>query len=129
MADKGKRIASRQAQLKRKRRRGKGRPRQFEAGPSERTEPAPDSSEAVVSGAKTQPTSVATGGSVERPPRTISQESARSNPGGPAVGRRAVAGKAEGTLTYPYLGVELRHIGVLTVALAGVLVVLTIFLR
>ena len=67
-------------------------------------------------------------GGTETPPATP-RESVRSNPGGAAVRRRAVAGKAEGTLTYPYLGVELRHIGVLTVALAAALVVLTVFLR
>ena len=32
-------------------------------------------------------------------------------------------------MTYPYLGTELRHIGVLTVALAAALVVLTLLLR
>ena len=129
MADKGKRIASRQAQLKRKRRRDKGRPRQFEARPSEGSTPVLEAPEAAVSGAKTQATPAAPRASVERTHPTTSRESVRTNPRGPAAGLRAVVGRAEGTLTYPYLGVELRHIGMLTVALAAVLVVLTIFLR
>ena len=49
-----------------------------------------------------------------------------------SVSRRSLANRAEaraGTAaTYPYLGVELRHIGVLTLVLAGVLVVLTYLL-
>ena len=47
MADKGKRIASRQAQLKRRKRRGKGRPQQFDAGPTEPRSPAPAEGEAA----------------------------------------------------------------------------------
>ena len=129
MADKGKKIASRQAQIKRKRRRGKGRPRQFEARPSEGTAPTREVSEAAVSGTKTPATPAARGASTERTSPATLPDSARSNPGGSATRRRTVTGKAEGTLAYPYLGVELRHIGVLTVALAGVLAVLTIFLR
>ena len=129
MADKGKRIASRQAQLKRKRRRGKGRPRQFEAKSSERTAPAAESPEVAVSGTRASATPPAPEARAERTPPATPRESVRTNPGGAAVRRRAVAGKAEGTLTYPYLGVELRHIGVLAVALAAALVVLTIFLR
>jgi hypothetical protein len=46
------------------------------------------------------------------------------------VSRRGrAAARAEAAAVYPYLGVELRHIGVIAAVLAVALVVLTLTLR
>jgi|SaaInl4_135m_RNA_FD_contig_21_121172_length_545_multi_5_in_0_out_0_1 hypothetical protein len=131
MADKGKRIASRQAQLNRRKRRGKGRTQQFDAGPGESAESpssdAPQASVAPAAGQATPETPETTGAPEATPEPTSAPARAASSTRASRRGRAAA--RAEAAAVYPYLGVELRHIGVITAVLAVALVVLTLLLR
>ena len=105
MPSKSRRAASRQAQLKR-RRRGRQRIQEFDAGPTEPERPAEDDADAAV---------------VVMPATPVSQASAR-----PHRSRRQTA--IETPLRYDYLGTEIRQIGVITAMIAAVLVLLTFLL-
>ena len=108
MPSKSRRAASRQAQLKR-RRRGGQRVQEFDAGPSESKSPAVDDD-------------VADAVHAEMPVAAASQPVARR----PHRSRRQAA--SESPLTYDYLGSELKRIGVIALMIAIVLVVLTLLL-
>ena len=129
MADKGKRVASRQAQLKRRKRKGKARSQQFDAGPGEAAATTP---EAAASGATEstipEPTYPAAPVADQPTPETL-PDPARTAAGIRTSIRGRAAARAEAAATYPYLGVELRHIGVIASVLAVALVVLTLLLR
>ena len=105
MPSKSRRAASRQAQLKR-RRRGRQRIQEFDAGPTKPERPAEDDADAAV---------------VVMPATPVSQASAR-----PHRSRRQTA--IETPLRYDYLGTEIRQIGVITAMIAAVLVLLTFLL-
>ena len=124
MADKGKRIASRQAQLNRRKRRGKGRTQQLDAGPGESTVKPEATAESPSSDASQTPEATA---AVEATPDTVAPARVASNTQTSRRGRAAA--RAEAAAVYPYLGVELRHIGVITAVLVVALVVLTLLLR
>ena len=119
MPSKSSRAASRQAQLRRKRRRGKARPQEFDVGPTESSRPAATveavedtEAEAVVEAGET---AVATS-----PPRP--QPVARPT-------RRSARGTApEPALSYPYLGSEVKRIAVISALIAIILAVLTFVL-
>ena len=109
MPRKGHRAASRQAQLRQRRRRGKGVAEEFDAGPSRPTEPA----QAPVAEAEPPPT----------------REPAPSPEARPQQVRRSR--KATVALTVPsyaYLGSELKRIGLITVLIVAILIVLTFVL-
>lgn len=127
MADKGKRIASRQAQLKRrKQQKGRRRTDEFDAGPGESA--AAPSADAVASVPVSSPEAEAapapTQASAEAQPAPE-----RSVPSTRAARQSRAASRAEATATYPYLGVELQHIGAITTVLVIALIVLTFLLR
>jgi hypothetical protein len=129
MADKGKRIASRQAQLNRRKRRGKGRTQQFDAGPGESAVNPEASADSPPSDAPQTPVTPPTGqetpettGETKRAPTRVASNTRVSR-------RGRAAARAEAAAVYPYLGVELRHIGVIAAVLAVALVVLTLTLR
>ena len=113
MPSKSRRAASRQTQMKRKRR-SKPRTQEFDAGPAESSriaamdeEPEDDVTEtAAVVATQTQPS------------RSVARSARRS--------RRQIT--SETPLTYPHLGSELRRIGVITVLIAIALTVLTFVL-
>lgn len=127
MADKGKRIASRQAQLKRRKRRGKGRSQHFDAGPIEGAAASPEATAPEAPGA-TAPDPAAQASAAQPTPDT---QPAPARPAAAArtARRTRAAARAEASVIYPYLGVELRHIGVLAALLAVALVVLTLLFR
>jgi hypothetical protein len=131
MADKGKRIASRQAQLNRRKRRGKGRSQQFDAGPGESAvtpkQADVEVSEATASVSGTAATPV-DGQSAPEATETIGPPARVASTSRPTRRGRAAA-RAEAAAVYPYLGVEVRHIGVITAVLVVALVVLTLLLR
>ena len=139
MADKGKRIASRQAQLKRKKRRGKGGSQQFDAGPSEAAlaEAAARADEGDDASASVPETAAADSASGGRPRPVTSAPAGRATGEAPrsataparAPRRSRAAGRTDAAVVYPYLGVELRHIGVIAAVLGVALVGLTFLLR
>ena len=108
MPSKSRRAASRQAQLKRKRQRGKSRSQEFDPGPTEPRQPAStleaeeDADVATVSPTAQQ--------AVRQAPRS----------------RRQSLG--ETPLTYPYLSSELKQIGAISALIVVTLVVLTFVL-
>ena len=110
MPSKSQRAASRQAQLRRRRRRTKGRPQEFDAGPVQRESAAgPDSPDRADIPATPQ----------------------ASVPGRGVVGmRQSRAGiSRDGGPRSGYLGAELRQIGIITTLIFAILAVLTVFLR
>jgi len=111
MPNKAHRAAARQAQLRRKRRRGKGRVQEFDLGPSEA------STAAFVRGSLVAESEV--------PEST--QALPAPTPG--SVRRSRHQAEAEPMLVYGFLGPELRQIGIITSLIASILVVLTFVLR
>ncbi len=113
MPNKAHRAASRQAQVKRRRRRDKTRTQEFDAGPDESTVVA-TVAEPVVE-ADVEPESVA-----QRAPARVAQVPAR---------RSRDRAAAEPAPAQKFLAGELRQIGMITTMIAVVLAVLTVFLR
>ncbi|MCH8184772.1 MAG: hypothetical protein IH862_01575 [Chloroflexi bacterium] len=113
MPNKAHRAASRQAQVKRRRRHGKTRPQEFDAGPDESTVVA-TVVEPVVED-DVEPESVA-----QRAPARAAQGPARRSRSG------AVAESPPGQ---KFLAGELRQIGMIATMIVVVLAVLTVFLR
>lgn len=111
MPNKAHKAAARQAQLRRKRRRGKGRVQEFDPGPSEATTAAAVR-DALVAEA-------------EAPEST--QASPATTPG--PIRRSRQRADAEPMSVYGFLGPELRQIGIITSLIAAILVVLTFVLR
>lgn len=111
MPSKSRRIASRQSQLKRKRR-GKSKTQQFDSGPTEsilEEDASPDSNYARVTESNTKTNSL-----------NNSDNETRSS-------RRNIASTVP--LTYNYLGSELKNIGVITCMIAVAFVVLVLVLN
>ena len=111
MPSKSRRAASRQAQLKRKRQRGKSRSQEFDPGPTEPRQPAStleaEEDADVAAVATVSPTA---------------QQAVRQAP----RSRRQSLG--ETPLTYPYLSSELKQIGAISALIVVTLVVLTFVL-
>ena len=116
MPSKAQRAASRQARLSRRRRRGKGAPQNFQAGP---TQPAPASETSIRT--RTGPARQASPLGVA--PATPSMSDSRPSP---RPRRRATdTGTAHAGR---YLGQELRQIGMITSLIAVIIVGLTFVL-
>ena len=103
MPSKSRRAASRQAEVRRRRKRGRGAPETFETGPTES----------------------------QRVARIVEEEAsgqqrpAAPSPAGAAVARparRARSAEREEAPSYGYLGAELRRIGVITTLIAAILI-------
>ena len=105
MPKKGHRAASRQAQIRRNRRRTKGQGQEFDAGPTEADVTARE-------------TSASEEGLVA--PVAVAASSAR---------RSRQRASEEPVPVYGQLGAELKRIGVLTFLVVIILAVLTVFLR
>ena len=110
MPNKGRRAASRQAQLRRRRRRGRPRTEEFAAGPTA----LPQSDDADDSGeeAAATPAPVTPAPAVQARPRTVR----RARPGAAAVAARS------------HLGGELRQAAIITAFIGVILAVLTVLL-
>ena len=113
MPNKAHRAASRQAQVKRHKRRGKTRPQEFDAGPGESAVVATVADPVVEDDVELK--SVA-----QRATARAAQAPARSSRS------RAVAEAAPGQ---KFLAGELRQIGMIATMIVVVLAVLTVFLR
>ena len=109
MPSKSRRAASRQAQLKR-RRRGRQRVQEFDAGPTEPRSPDASADDGADEAVAVMPAAPASQTPARRPHRS----------------RRQAA--SEAPLSYDYLGSEIRRIGVITAMIAVVLVLLTFLL-
>lgn len=111
MPSKGKKTASRQASLRDRKKRGKAAPQQFQAAPKSRKvdeETGAPVDTSVSSSAATPATT--------QPART------------PRLTRRARQSAAEQVGTYPFLGAELRHIGVVSSGIFVIIVALSFVL-
>ena len=108
MPGKGHRAASRQAELRRRKRRGKARPEDFEAGPVRPKESTAEGEPAVEP--EVEPASGITG------PAPVSARQSRQQ------------AAAEPIPVSRHLGGELKRIGVITVLVVVILVVLTFVL-
>ena len=111
MPKKGHKAAARQAQLSRKKRRGKGRPEIFAAGP---VKPADSPHAAEHSDEAELDTKLAREPMAATPAR--------------ATGRARQLAAAAPNLTHAYLGAELRQIGLITIVIVAILAVLTVVL-
>ena len=114
MPKKEHRAASRQAQVRRRRRRGKGAPQVLDRGP-------------------TEPTSVA---AVDEQTVTVTPEPVIAEPPtarAPQLVRRTrqqrASAQSEPAPAYGYLGAELKQIGMITTLIVVILAVLAVFLR
>ena len=113
MPSKSHRRASRQAQLRQKKRHGKAQPQQFDPGP---TEPRPAAqAEEPVAEEPLQPESAPASASLSSPPQPVRRSMQRAS--------------AQPALAYIYLGSELRRIGILATLIVAILAVLTVLLR
>ena len=111
MPNKAHRAAARQAQLRRKRRRGKGRVQEFDPGPSEAS------------------TAAFVRGSLVAESEAPESTQALPPPTPRSVRRSRQQAEAEPMPVYGFLGPELRQIGIITSLIASILVVLTFVLR
>ena len=116
MPSKSKRAASRQAQLRRRRRKIKGQSQEFDAGPSESDTEAVAASETADEAIVQEETIVEASAPQSQPAPRQTRRSRQKN-------------TAEPALVYSHLPTELRHIGILAVLMMAALVVLTILLR
>ena len=119
MPSKSQRAASRQAQLRRRKPRGKGRTQEFAAGPV-RAEPAPDAPAAEADSEPVQ-------GPASTPAAVLQPEPGIGAPGAAArpARRPRVRTANDPAAVYRYLGPELRRIGLITTAIVAVLIGLT----
>ena len=121
MPSKSRKAASRQAQLRKRRQRGKARTQTFDPGPSESRSDAeavrelPAANEAAVENGAASGAATVDATRPEQPPVVERQAPARAAAASP--------------MTYPYLMPEIRHIGVVSSLIVILLVVLTIVLR
>lgn len=111
MPSKGKKTASRQASLRSKKKRGKAAPQQFQAAPTERKVDEETGAPVDTSISSSAPTPATT-----QPART------------PRLTRRARQAAAEKVGTYPYMGAELRHIGVVASGIFVIIIALSFVL-
>ena len=113
MPSKSHRRASRQAQLRRKRRSDKGQSQQFDPGP---TEPRPSAQvDEPVAEEANQPESAPMQSTAQPVPQPVRRSRQRTS--------------AEPALTYNYLGSELTRIGIIATLMVAILAVLTVLLR
>lgn len=122
MPSKSRKAASRQAQLRKRRQRGKARTQTFDPGPSESTSGAeaarelPATNEAAVENGAVSGAATVDATRPEQPPVVERRQPPLQAP-------------AASPMTYPYLVPEIRHIGVVSSLIVILLVVLTIVLR
>jgi hypothetical protein len=109
MPSKGRKSASRQAGLKKRRRHGKGGAQVFEAAPALSTRDEEDDDGAESSSPAAQPVAPAL-------------------PARRATRAAQAAAAAESALEQPYLGAEVRRIGIATAVILGILAIATIAL-
>ena len=112
MPSKGHRAASRQAKVRQKKRRGKGGAQVLDTGPTQ----AEATTEAQTAGSD-----------VERAPAAPAPSPAAAAAPRPRRRSRQTAG-GEALRTYPYLGMELRQIGLTSLVIFILLAVLTFLL-
>ncbi len=122
MPSKSHRAASRQAQLNRRKRRGKVQHREFTAEPvpTEDGLEAADSDPAVETLAPPEPAEGAVAAATQTSGATASTGTTR---------RARHRAASDSTRVYSYLGGELRQIGVITSFIVAILVALTFVLR
>ena len=118
MPSKGSRAASRQAKLSQKKRRGKGAPRVYDSAPT-----TPREGSAVPAESQSATKIEATTEVQETAARTRRAAPEATSPSPRRRFRAATATTAEST--YPYLGIELRHVGMITFLIVVLLSVLT----
>ena len=122
MPSKGRKAASRQAQLNRRKRRSKN-PRQPEF------ESAPVTSQSVASTAVAEPEIDETAEAEDSTPQPeAARPASRVRSGRRRSGQRGTAAEAS-PLVYKYLGKEIRQIGAITSLIVVILVALTFVLR
>ena len=122
MPSKGRKAASRQAQLNRRKRRSKN-PRQPEF------ESAPVTSQSVASTAVAEPEIDETAEAEDSTPQPeAARPASRVRSGRRRGGQRGAAAEAS-PLVYKYLGKEIRQIGAITSLIVVILVALTFVLR
>ena len=121
MPSKGSKAASRQAKLSQKRRRGKGAPRVYDSAPT-----APREGVAGPVEAQSATEFEATAESQETASQTKRAVSEAASPSPRRRSRAAMAATAAtAESTYPFLGIELRRIGLITFLIVVLLSVLT----
>ena len=113
MPKKEHRAASRQAQVRRRRRRGKGAPQVLDRGPTERTNVAAVDEQTVTVTPEPQ---------VAEPPTARAPQLVRRT-------RQRASAQSEPAPEYGYLGAELKQIGMITTLIVVILAVLAVFLR
>ena len=111
MPTKGKKAASRQAGLRNKKRRGKSAPQHFQSAPTSRKledeEGTPVTTPTISGGTTT----------------------ARSQPRRETrLSRKAKQAAAESVVLYPYMGAEVRHIGILATGILAIIIALSFVL-
>ena len=113
MPKKGHRAASRQAQIRQKRRRGKSVPQVVDSAPVQSASAISVEADPVEAPPQEARTSVST---------SPSPQPARRS------GRRRASAEPQPALVYNYLGSELKQIGVITTVIVAILAVLTVLL-
>lgn len=111
MPSKGKKTASRQASLRDRKKRGKAAPQEFQAAPSSRKVDEETGAPVNTSVSSSAATTAGT-----QPART------------PRLTRRARQAAAEEAGTYPYMGAELRHIGIVSSGIFAIIIALAFVL-
>lgn len=144
MPSKSSRAASRQAQLRKRKQRGKARTQVFDAGPAESASQSVTADETAVADEATTETETpvtepataaewvqpqpAPATARERSTPVAAQAQGRSNRAPAPVRGRSAQAPAESAMRYPYLGQELKRIGVFGALIVAILIVLTVFL-
>ena len=129
-SNKGHRVASKQAQLSRKKRRnGKGRPQEFFPGPTQtESEPASDTAIQEPAAVEAENQAVQQQPEAARAPARAAVATAPRPRTAPRRARPQRATAAQPPAVYKYLGTELRHIGIISAVIIVILVVLTFVL-
>ena len=115
MPSKSKRAASRQAKVRQRRRRGKAAPQEFQVGPDERQLDDEEGEPVATPALRTSAATARETSSFTRPSRASRRQ-------------RDPDASAEVAPTYPYMGVELRRIGIVAGLIFAILAVLTFVL-
>jgi hypothetical protein len=111
MPSKGKKTASRQANLRDRKKRGKAAPQQFQAAPTARKV-----DEETGAPVDTSLSSSAATPATTQPAKT------------PRLTRRAKQAAAAEVGTYPYMGAEIRHIGIVASGIFVIIIALSFVL-
>ena len=130
MPSKSNRMASRQAQLRKKKQKNRSRNQVFDSGP---TEPSSKSKELDEIESREEQIEQETGqvGVVQETETVGNEETNRQQARASvaSIPKQNTQISAETSMRYPYLAQELRQIGVYAGLILGILVVLTVLLR